>query len=523
MTGMYPEEEEMIEDRSCGRAQFGCLCGTSSCRLCCRPCPSVFESTSTRLVYIFYLMLSVGVMAIMMSKEVQEEIMEIFPDHKAVCSWIGAGDNCEAALGYVAVYRLGFAISAYHFLLMLITCGVSSSRDFRAGVHNGMWFYKTLLLLTFCIGAFFIPDPNDLFIEVWMYTAMAGAALFIVIQLLLLVFLYHSWTDKLMARVNNGGSTCCWYGVVAVPASILAYSACACCVILLYYFFAMGEGCNRNHWFIIINATACILASIIAVIKKGPKDVRLRLLHSSLVSMYVTYLTWTAIGSAPRKYQKTTGNVWIGPGYDINSRIGLPEQEYYCGPNEDEESWGDEVLPYVSLVITFVTVMYSAIGSSTPENCKAIEFPSCPVEQNVQRHKVEDIGGQKVVRNEAKGLAYSYSLFHVMLGLANLYIMMSLTAWYMPSSATLVTFGRSWSAVWVKMVSCWVCLIIFVTVTIFPSMLPSSSVRSNSIGSLRNGYPGSGYLGSSRSLDDEAAVPLSPSTPTVTIHQETTV
>lgn len=57
--------------------------------------------------------------------------------------------------------------------------------------------------------------------------------------------------------------------VVAVTVSILAYSACACCVILLYYFFAMGEGCNRNHWFIIINAGACIVASMIAVIKKG--------------------------------------------------------------------------------------------------------------------------------------------------------------------------------------------------------------------------------------------------------------
>lgn len=47
-----------------------------------------------------------------------------FSDHKILCSWIGAGENCEAALGYVAVYRLGFAVSAYHFLLMLITCGM---------------------------------------------------------------------------------------------------------------------------------------------------------------------------------------------------------------------------------------------------------------------------------------------------------------------------------------------------------------------------------------------------------------
>ena len=41
---------------------------------------------------------------------------------------------------------------------------------------------------------------------------MAGAAFFIVIQLLLLIFLYHSWTDKLAARVHNGGSSLCWYG-----------------------------------------------------------------------------------------------------------------------------------------------------------------------------------------------------------------------------------------------------------------------------------------------------------------------
>lgn len=46
-----------------------------------------------------------------------------FPDENEVCVWLGAGDRCEAALGYTAVYRLGFAIAAYHFLLMLITCG----------------------------------------------------------------------------------------------------------------------------------------------------------------------------------------------------------------------------------------------------------------------------------------------------------------------------------------------------------------------------------------------------------------
>ncbi|XP_042221155.1 serine incorporator 5-like isoform X3 [Homarus americanus] len=470
MSGMYGEEE-YIEGRSCCRAQVGCMCGTSSCRFCCRLCPSVLESTSTRIVYIVFLMLSVGVMALMMSLRVQDAIMEMFPDHDEVCEWIGAGENCEVALGYMAVYRLGFAVTAYHFLLMLITCGVKSSRDCRAGLHNGMWFYKFLLLMFFCFGSFFIPDPNDLFINVWMYTAMSGAGLFIVIQLLLLVFLFHSWTDKLVARVNNGGSSICWYG--------------------------------------------------------GPKDVRLRLLHSSLISLYVIYLTWTAIGSAPRKFQKIDVGeklgIWIGAGHDVRSNILLPEQEYYCGPNGKEESWADEVLPYVSLILTFFLVVYSAIGTATPDNCQAIEFPSCPSRQSVQRHDVEDVGGQKVIRNESNDLAYSYPLFHIMLGLATLYLMMSLTDWYTPSTARLITFGRSWSAVWIKMSSSWVCLLIYLTVTLFPTMLPNKTSRTGPInGTISNGYAGS-FRGSARSLDDEAAVPLSPSKPTTTIHQETTV
>lgn len=57
----------------------------------------------------------------------------------------------------------------------------------------------------------------------WMYTAMAGAAVFIVIQLLLLVFCFHSWTDKLTSKVVNGGSSLCWYGGWCLT----QYSCCA--------------------------------------------------------------------------------------------------------------------------------------------------------------------------------------------------------------------------------------------------------------------------------------------------------
>lgn len=181
----------------------------------------------------------------------------------------------------------------------------------------------------------------------------------------------------------------------------------------------------------------------------------------------------------------------------------------------------DDILPYVNVVITFSIVIYSIIGTTSSENCKAIEFPSCPSQQSVQRHNVEDIGGQQIHRNEANGLTYSYPLFHIMLDLATLYLMMCLTNWYTPDSTNFLKFGQSWTTVWIQIISSWICLFVYLIVTLFPTMLPNNNYRAASM-SVVNGYAGS-LRGSRHSLDDEAAVPLSPSNQTATVHQETTV
>ena len=45
--------------------------------------------------------------------------------------------DCSAAVGYMAVYRLCFAMTLFFTFMSLIMIGVKSSKDPRAGIQNG--------------------------------------------------------------------------------------------------------------------------------------------------------------------------------------------------------------------------------------------------------------------------------------------------------------------------------------------------------------------------------------------------
>ena len=45
--------------------------------------------------------------------------------------------DCGAAVGYLAVYRLCFAMTLFFLFMALIMIGVKSSKDPRAGIQNG--------------------------------------------------------------------------------------------------------------------------------------------------------------------------------------------------------------------------------------------------------------------------------------------------------------------------------------------------------------------------------------------------
>jgi len=81
--------------------------------------------------------------------------------------------------------------------------------------------------------------------------------------------------------------------------------------------------------------------------------------------------------------------------------------------------------------------------------------------------KLED--GEKVYDDEKEGVAYNYSFFHLMFFLASLYIMMTLTHWYKPSSN--FSMSANEPAMWVKIASSWTCIVMYSWTIIAPMVL----------------------------------------------------
>merc|ERR1711963_379063 len=64
--------------------------------------------------------------------------------------------------------------------------------------------------------------------------------------------------------------------------------------------------------------------------------------------------------------------------------------------------------------------------------------------------------GEESNDDERDGVTYNWSLFHVMFGLATLYVMMTLTNWYSPgASHGIENMSANMAAVWVKAISAW--------------------------------------------------------------------
>ncbi|XP_010751943.3 serine incorporator 2 [Larimichthys crocea] len=442
-----------------------CLCGSAPCLLSAC-CPSTYNSTMSRLAFSFLMLLGTLVSVIMILPGMEQHLKNI-PGFCVGGSGIPGIThnlvNCDVIVGYKSVYRMCFAMACFFFFFSVIMIRVRSSKDPRAYLQNGFWFFKFLMLVGITVGAFFIPDGT--FNTVWYYFGVVGSFIFIIIQLILLVDFAHSWNQSWLVRAEEG-NTKCWFAAL-LSITILNFALAFTAIVLFYVFYTKPDDCTEHKVFISLNFIFCIIVSIVAILPKVQEaQPSSGLLQASLISLYTMYVTWSAMSNNPNRQCNPS----------LLSLVQPPDATPAPGPvgptaAPTHTQWWDAQGVVGLLIFLFCTLYASIRSSNNSQVNKLMQTEEGQGLTPIEEAPVGEDGVRRAVDNEGDGVTYSYSFFHFSLFLASLYIMMTLTNWYKPD-VDYHTMQSSMPAVWVKISSSWLGLALYLWTLVAPLVLP---------------------------------------------------
>lgn len=450
-------------------------CGAASCSMICGPCGmSKFRSSiATRIAYAVMLLVNSIIAWIMLTPWAIRKLEHLTLDYM---TFKCGSSQCY---GYFAVQRINFALGLFHLILSILLIGVKNTRDTRAGLQNGFWGPKILAWIAFIVLSFFIPEGFFLF---WgNYIAYLGAMLFVLLGLILLVDLAHSWAELCQDKIDDGdGPNYRLWQVLLMGSSLSMYLSAFAMTIVMYIFFA-GSGCSMNITAITLNLVfLCIITLLSVQPTIQDANPKAGLAQSAMVAAYCTYLTFSAVCMEPddkncnpliRARGARTTTVILGAivtmltiaytttraatqGFAMGSNTG---KNKYAQLNQDDYEHG----------------LVSQQPASRREIMRAaVESGALPASALDEDSDDEDNVTVSSKDDERQGTQYNYSLFHVIFLMATCWVATLLTQKMDPeSSSDFTPVGRTYWASWIKIVSAWVCYAIYSWSLIAPVVL----------------------------------------------------
>jgi len=453
---------------------LACCFTSTACTAGCALCPNCKNSTASRIMYGLLLLVTVIVSCLMLAPGIQEwltkvpfceESPNLFSQVFKAVEDVGIASvkiKCKDAIGYLAVYRICFVVTLFFLAMAVIMVGVRSSRDPRAGIQNGFWGFKYLLIIGGCIGSFFIPHGG--FGPTWMYFGMIGGFLFIIIQLVLIIDFAHSWAESWQENHQNSNDQTWFYALLSVTGLFFLATMVGIGLSYSYYTGDVVGQCKLHEFFITFNMLLCVILSVCSVLpviqEHQPNS---GLLQSSFVSLYIIYLTWSAMSNQPDPNCKL----------DLASKV-FGVRNSTVTPSDAHETPSMDTSSIIGLLVWFCCILYSSIKTSSTSQAARITMTDTVTLTDPEANSVsEGEDGPVSGDSEIDGVNYSWSLFHVMFALATLFVMMTLTNWYAPGDqVTIETISANMSAVWVKMISAWMCFGLYMWTLFAPVVLP---------------------------------------------------
>lgn len=211
-------------------------CGAATCSAVCSACGKCNNSMATRIAYAVILLLNSMLSWVMLTDWAVKKLQNVLLDFATISC------NGKACYGFVAVHRINFALGFFHFIMALLLIGVNNTRDKRSALQNGFWGPKLIAWVGLIVITFLVPDA---FFIVWgNYVALVGAVLFLLLGLVLLVDLAHTWAEYCLEKVEDGDSN--FWKTLLIGSTLTMYLGSIVMTVLMYIFFAQG-GCSMNQ------------------------------------------------------------------------------------------------------------------------------------------------------------------------------------------------------------------------------------------------------------------------------------
>lgn len=430
------------------------------------------HSMATRIAYAFILLINSIISWIMLTPWALEKLEHLTMDYMKIrCD----GKECH---GWVAVHRINFGLGLFHLLLSLLLLGVRSSKDSRAALQNGFWGPKILVWVGFVVMSFFIPE--SFFFVYGHYIAFIAAMLFLLLGLILLVDLAHSWAELCLEKIEDSNSRL-WRGLL-IGSTMGMYLASFVMTILMYIFFAKS-GCSMNQAAISINLIVFLIISVVSIQPAIQEyNSRAGLAQAAMVTVYCTYLTMSAVSMEPddrqcnpllRARNTRTASVVLGAIVTMATIAYTTTRAATQGIALGSKGGHD----------------YSALSTEANEHGLVTQQPSTRREMRAEalRAAVEsgslpasaldesdDEDDEYDTKDDERGSTqYNYSLFHIIFFLATTWVATLLTQQLDPETeGNFASVGRTYWASWVKIISAWVCYAIYLWTLVAPAMMP---------------------------------------------------
>ncbi|KAG5953616.1 hypothetical protein E4U53_004403 [Claviceps sorghi] len=446
-------------------------CGAATCSMVCSACGKCGNSVATRIAYALLLLANSILAWIMLTPWAIEKLQHLALDYVKI--------NCPngQCYGWLAVHRINFALGLFHIVHACLLFGVTSSKHPRAAIQNGYWGPKVIVWIALIMVAFLIP--NEFFIFWGNYVSLICAMLFLILGLVLLVDLAHTWAEYCLAQIEDTDSR--FWRTVLIGSTLAMYVGSIAMTVIQYLFFANNE-CHMNQAVITINMLFWIVVSVISINPTIQEfNPKAGLAQAAMVAVYCTYLTMSAVSMEP--------------------------DDKHCNPLIRAQGTRTTSV-VIGAIVTMLTVAYTTTRAATqtlglgnlsnavrlPENDvhdlvtqqpsarramraealrRAVEEGSLPADALLSDDE-SDMGGPSSDDDERFRTQYSYSMFHIVFFLATAWVSTLLTMQYEESTKNgdFATVGRTYAASWIKIVSAWVCYGLYIWSLVAPVVLP---------------------------------------------------